>query len=284
MADAEITSTSNPRIKRLIALRDRKQRDQESVFVVEGARDLARATAAGHLPDEVYYDPTRFGEPPHRAAIEATVAAAAMDRASYRGQSQGVMAVFPQFDVGLDHLELGPDPLVLVVEAIEKPGNLGALLRTADAVGAAAMIAADPGTDPFSPNVVRASTGALFSVPLAVTELGPALEWLRRRKVPVVAADPGASRDLWSVDLTGSRALLVGSEHEGLSQTARVAAESRVSIPMLGATDSLNVSVSMAVLAYEALRQRGHAGQRPPSTSLRSAGSPATQGDNTPKP
>jgi len=251
--------------------------------MVEGARDLARATAAGHLPDEVYYDPARFREPPHRAPIEATVAVAAMDRASYRGHSQGVIAVFPQFEVGLDHLELTPDPLVLVVEAIEKPGNLGALLRTADAVGAAALIAADPGTDPFSPNVVRASTGALFSVPLAVTELGPALEWLRRRKVPVVAADPEASQDLWSVDLTGSRALLVGSEHEGLSQTARVAADSRVSIPMLGATDSLNVSVSMAVLAYEALRQRGRTGRTPPSTSLHSAGPPATQGVNTPR-
>lgn len=256
MADAEITSTSNPRIKRLIALRDRKQRDRESVFVVEGARDLARATAAGHRPDEVYYDPGRFGAPPHRAAVEATVAAGAMDRASYRGRSQGVIAVFPQFDVGLAHLELGPDPLVLVVEAIEKPGNLGALLRTADAVGAGALIAADPGSDAFSPNVVRASTGALFSVPMAVTDLGSALEWLRRRNVSVVAADPGTSQVLWGVDLTGSRALLVGSEHKGLSQAARVAADSHVSIPMLGATDSLNVSVSMAVLAYEALRQR----------------------------
>jgi TrmH family RNA methyltransferase len=171
-----------------------------------------------------------------------------------------VIAVFPQFDVGLAHLDLGPDPLVLVAEAIEKPGNLGALLRTADAVGAAALIAADPGTDPFSPNVVRASTGALFSVPLAVTDLGSALEWLRSRRVPVVAADPGSNQDLWAIDLTGSRALLVGSEHEGLSQTARFAADTSVSIPMLGAIDSLNVSVSMAVLAYEALRQRGRAG------------------------
>lgn len=259
MTDAEITSTSNPRIKRLMALRNRKQRDRESVFVVEGARDLARATAAGLRPDEVYYDPGRFPQPPQQAPIAVTVVTAAMDRASYRGHSQGVIALFPQFDVGLGRLELGPDPLVLVAEAIEKPGNLGALLRTADAVGAAALIAADPGTDPFSPNVVRASTGALFSVPLAVADLDSALEWLRGRQLPVVAADPGSSRDLWSVDLTGSRAILVGSEHEGLSHMARVAADTSVSIPMLGATDSLNVSVSMAVLAYEALRQRRRA-------------------------
>lgn len=256
MAVAEITSPSNPRIKRLISLRDRRHRDQESVFVVEGVRDLDRAAAAGHRPREIYYDTTRFGEPPHRAGIEAAVAAEALDRASYRGHSQGVIAVFPQFDVDLDHLELGPEPLVLVAEAIEKPGNLGALLRTADAIGADALIAADPGTDPFSPNVVRSSTGALFSVPLAVTEIVSAVEWLRSHRVAIVAAHPDASQDLWSADLSGSRALLVGSEHMGLSEVARVAADSAVSIPMLGTSDSLNVAVSMAVLAYEALRQR----------------------------
>jgi len=259
MAAPEITSPSNPRIKRLMALRDRRNRDQESVFVVEGARDLDRAMAAGLRPDEVYYDPARFRRPPHRAGIEATVAAEAMDRASYRGSSQGVIAVFPQFEIDLDHLELGPDPLVLIAEAIEKPGNLGALLRTADAVGAEALIAADPETDPFSPNVVRASTGALFSVPMAVTGLGPAVEWLRRHQVPIVAADPDAHQDLWSADLTGPCAVLVGSEHSGISSAARSASVGTVAIPMLGAGDSLNVSVSMAVIAYESLRQRRRA-------------------------
>ena len=256
MVATEITSPSNPRIKRLIALRDRRKRDQESVFVVEGARDLDRAMTAGLRPAEVYYDPARFSRPPHRAGIEATVASDAMDRASYRGSSQGVIAVFPQFDVDLDHLALGPEPLVLMAEAIEKPGNLGALLRTADAVGAAALIAADPATDPFSPNVIRASTGALFSVPMAVTDLGSSVEWLRREQVPIVAADPDAGQDLWSVDLTGPCALLVGSEHRGISEAARSASVSIVSIPMVGAGDSLNVSVSMAVIAYESLRQR----------------------------
>lgn len=256
MAAIEIISPSNPRIKRLIGLRDRKHRDQESVFLVEGARDLDRATAAGHRPLEVYYDPTCFVEPPHPAGLEVAVAAAALDRASYRGRSQGVMAVFPQFDVTLDHLNPGTEPLILLVEAIEKPGNLGALLRTADAVGADALIAADPGTDPFSPNVIRASTGALFSVPMAVDHLDAAVDWLGRRGVQVVAADPNASESLWSADLTGPCALLVGSEHRGLSPAARSAADMIVSIPMRGITDSLNVSVSMAILAYEALRQR----------------------------
>ena len=256
MTDVEITSASNPRIRRLVGLRDRRNRDRESVFLVEGARELKKATAAGHRPLEVYFDPDLYPHPPHRARLEVTVAPSALDRASYRGRSQGMIAVFAHFDVALDRLQPGPEPLILLAEAVEKPGNLGALLRIADAVGADALIAADPSIDPFSPNVVRSSTGALFSVPLAVTDLAPAVEWLRRRDVRIVAADPDSGLDLWSTDLTGPRALLVGSEHKGLSAAARGAADSSVAIPMFGTSDSLNVSVAMAVLAYEARRQR----------------------------
>ncbi|HEX6145781.1 MAG TPA: TrmH family RNA methyltransferase [Acidimicrobiia bacterium] len=256
MTAVEISSASNPRIKRLIGLRDRRHRDRESVFLVEGAKELARATAAGHRPLEVYFDPGRYDRSPHPAALEVTVAASALDRASYRGRSQGVIAVFAQFDVTLDHLEPGPEPLVLLAEAVEKPGNLGALLRIADAVGADALISADPSIDPFSPNVVRASTGALFTVPLAVSDLAPAVDWLRRHEVRIVAADPDSSLDVWSADLTGPLALMVGSEHHGLSASARAAAGISVAIPMFGGSDSLNVSVAMALVAYEALRQR----------------------------
>ncbi|HEX2404548.1 MAG TPA: TrmH family RNA methyltransferase [Acidimicrobiia bacterium] len=252
----DITSAANPRIKRLVALRDRKVRERESVFVVEGSRDLARAVAHGHRPLEIYYDPARFPDPPQRAGAEVSVATAALDRASYRGRSQGAIGVFSQFDVTLDHLAPGPEPLFLMAEAIEKPGNLGALLRTADAVGADAVIAADPDTDPFSPNVVRASTGAIFSVPLGVADLDAAVNWVRHHKARIVAADPGTSGLLWDADLTGPLALLVGAEDTGLTESARTAADSIVSLPMRGSTDSLNVSVSMAVLAYEALRQR----------------------------
>ena len=256
MAVADITSPANPRIKRLIGLRDRKERDRQSVFLVEGFRDLERAVAQGHRPLEIYYDPAHFPGPPHPADNEVSVATAALDRASYRGRSQGVIGVFSQFDVTLDRLKTGPDPLFLIAEAIEKPGNLGALLRTADAVGAHALIAADPDTDPFSPNVVRASTGAIFTVPLAVAGLDAAVTWVRSHQARIVAADPGAPDLLWATDLTGPIALLVGAEHEGLTDSARSSADTLFSIPMHGSADSLNVSVSMAVLAYEALRQR----------------------------
>jgi RNA methyltransferase, TrmH family len=252
----DITSAANPRIRRLVALRDRKERDRESVFLVEGSRDLDRAVAGGHRPREIYYDPDRFSGPPHPAGTEVTVAAAALDRASYRGRSQGVIGVFGQFDVTLDHLAPGPDPFFLIAEAIEKPGNLGALLRTADAVGADALIAADPDTDPFSPNVVRASTGAIFSVPLALAGLDETVAWVRGQGARIVAADPGAPDSIWDTDLTGPIALLVGAEHTGLTRSALTTADTTVSLPMHGSMDSLNVSVSMAVLAYEALRQR----------------------------
>jgi TrmH family RNA methyltransferase len=252
----DITSVANPRIKRLIALRDRKERERESVFIVEGSRDLARAVAHGHQPLEVYYDPAHFPGPPQRAGTEMSVATAPLDRASYRGRSQGVIGVFSQFDVTLDHLAPGPDPLFLMAEAIEKPGNLGALLRTADAVGADALIVADPDTDPFSPNVVRASTGAIFSVPMGITDLDAAVSWVRDLKAQIVAADPGTTNLLWDADISGPLALLVGAEDTGLTASARAAADTIISLPMRGSTDSLNVSVSMAVLAYEALRQR----------------------------
>lgn len=257
MAPADISSTSNPRIKRLAGFRNRKERDRESVFLVEGVRDIDRAVAAGLQAHEVYYDPARFAAGPCPAEEETSVDAAALDRASYRGRSQGVIAVFGQFATSLESLTLLPEPLILVIEAVEKPGNLGAVLRTADAVGATAVIAADPGTDPFNPNVIRASTGALFTVPTAVTDLESAVSWLREREVSIVAADPMGATHLWAADLTGSRAILVGSEHDGLSERARAAADVTISIPMTGAVDSLNTSVSAAVLAYEALRQRG---------------------------
>jgi TrmH family RNA methyltransferase len=256
MPEIDITSTANPKLRSLAALRDRKTRDRQARFVVEGAGDIERAIDAGLNPIEVYYDPDWFETAPFVAGIVGRVESAALDRVSYRGKSRGVIAVFSQFPVGLDDLELGANPLILMLEAVEKPGNLGAILRTADAVGADAVIAADPGTDPFNPNVIRAATGTLFTTPLAVSDLGAAIDWLHGRGVIVVAADPSREANLWSSELTGPCALLVGAESRGLSDEARNAADVIVSIPMKGVGDSLNTSVAAAVLAYEALRQR----------------------------
>lgn len=252
----DVTSASNPKIKRLVALRDRQERDREGVFVVEGLREIERAISAGIPALEIYYDPDRFPSPPHHAPIEVSVAPEALDRASYRARSQGLLAVFARFDATLNNLATKPNPLYLLAESIEKPGNLGALLRTADAVGASGLIITDTSTDPFNPNVIRSSTGTLFSVPLAIANLEDTVTWLHSRDIEILAADPIGGEPLWDADLTRPCALLVGSEAGGLSEEARSMADSLVTIPMQGTADSLNVAVSMAILAYEALRQR----------------------------
>lgn len=255
-----ITSPSNPRIRRLVELRDRGPRDRDAVFLVEGEGLIGRAVAAGLSPFELYFDPDRHGEPPFQAESVFPVGDRALDRASYRGRSAGVIALFRQFPVSLDTLHPGPDPLLMVAEAMEKPGNLGALLRTADAAGVDGLIAADPSTDPFNPNVVRASMGALFTVPIAVASLSETVTWLAGKGVRLVTADPAAPDQMWDVDLTGATALLVGAEHVGLSEAARAAADITVSIPMSGSVDSLNTSVAASLLVYESLRQRAGTG------------------------
>jgi len=256
MTETVITSAANPRIRALVGLRDRGARDSQGLFVVEGPRLLDRAVEAGHRPVEVFYDPNRFDPGALIGPALYTCSAEVLSRASYRASDEGVMAVLRQFDLGLSGLALPGVPLILVAEGIEKPGNLGAILRTADAVGADAVIAVDPEIDPFNPNVVRSSTGALFTVPIAVAGLENAVDWLRESGIQLIGADPSADHDLWSIDFTLPCALMVGAEHGGLTNRARQAADGLVSIPMRGATDSLNASVTIAVLAFEALRQR----------------------------
>ncbi len=259
MGDIELTSTSNPKIKRLIGLRERAKRDREGVFLVEGPRHLKRALGAGHRPLELYFQPGEF-DPATVPGVEAhSCSEAALSKASYRAAHEGVIAVFEQFDHGLGRIEPGEVPLLLVAEGLEKPGNLGAILRTADAVGADGVIAVGGPIDIFNPNVIRASTGAVFSVPVAVSDLAPALDWLAEQGIPVTAASPDSKVSLWSVDLTGPTALLVGSESAGLSQAAREAAAQMVMLPMHGTADSLNASVTLSILAYEAIRQRSRA-------------------------
>lgn len=254
----DVTSASNERIKRLIRLRERKHREEEGVFLVEGARLVERALETGLEPLEIYADGS---VPVPNTDRLVTVEPTALDRASYRRRSEGVIAVFDQFPLPLDRLRPGVDPLVLVAEAIEKPGNLGAMLRTADATGASALIAIGRGVDPFNPNVIRASTGALFTVPLAICLLPELVSWLSAIAVPLVVATPDAASPYWDHDLAGGTALMVGAEKEGLSSEALQAAAHAVSIPMSGSSDSLNASVSLALLAYEAVRQRSTPGR-----------------------
>lgn len=250
----DIVSPSNDRIKWLIRLRDRRHRDSEGVFVVEGERLYRRALEAGLDPLITFVAADIVLE---TTGPTLTVSPEVLDKASYRQRSQGVVAVFHQIETGLADLEVGEDPLILVAENIEKPGNLGAMLRTAGAAGVDALIAVGEGVDAHNPNVVRASTGALFTLPLAVTGWDELAPWLDRNGIRLVSASPDATETIWETSLTGSLALAVGAEAEGLSERARATADVHVLIPQtMGGVDSLNVSVAAAILLFEARRQR----------------------------
>ncbi len=205
-------------------------------------------------PGEVYVTPHLAPRYPGAVVVDERALAAA----SYRSESEGILAVFEQRPAPLPSLISTADPIVLVVESVEKPGNLGAMLRTADAAGADAVIVCDPTIDVFNPNVLRSSTGACFTVPLAVTTVGDALDWLAANEIPAAAATPDARMSLWKAPLDPPIAIVVGSEAGGLSNRALHGSSFGVAIPMAGTVDSLNVSVATAVLLYEAARRRSH--------------------------
>lgn len=248
----DITSFSNPQVKRLIRLRQRRHRDSESVFLVEGRRLYDRALAAGLTPEATYTD----GSVGELAGPLTTVAPDVLDRVSYRTHSEGVIAIFPQFDTSLDDVHLSACPLILVADGVEKPGNLGAMIRTAVATEVD-LLASATTVDTHNPNLLRASTGALFDVPVVIADLAHLSNWMAERDVPLLAATPDADVSLWDVDLTGPSAILVGAEDTGISPEARRLATTSFRIPHdSGAVDSLNTSVATAVALFEARRQR----------------------------
>jgi TrmH family RNA methyltransferase len=250
----DISSPANDRIKRLVRLRERRHRDTEKVFVVEGPREISRAIESGRRPREIY------GTAASIRLIEADLrfscATDPLEKASYRSDPDALIAVFDQSEQTLESLGVGGDALILMVEGLEKPGNLGAILRIADSFGADAVLAVDSRVDPFNPNVVRASTGAIFTVSLVIATIDDSVRWLRDHEIKLVATSPSSGSHPWAVDLTGPTALLVGSEDQGLSTAALAAANQTIRIPMTGTVDSLNTSVSMAIIAYETIRQR----------------------------
>ncbi len=263
-AELEITSPANPRIKQLVALRRRRERDQAGVTLVEGQAEIELALAAGVAPRELYWCPELSGPTAPslaeaaagRGAVVIRVSRAVFEKISYREGPDGWLAVVPAFGSRLADIALGQQPLVLICAGLEKPGNLGAILRTADAAGVSAVVAADPVTDWGNPNVVRASKGTIFSVPVASATGTEVLDWLEEGGLRLVAASPDATVTLSAADLTGPVAIAVGAEQAGLPADWLARADVAVRIPMFGLADSLNVSTSAAILLYEAVRQR----------------------------
>jgi RNA methyltransferase, TrmH family len=268
-AKLEITSAANPRIKQLAALRRRRSREQSGVTLVEGRAEIELALAAGVRPQTLYYSrqlatAESLKLTDHAAALGTEVihlSRPVFEKVSYREGPDGWLAVVPAVGTELASLQLPPRPLVLICAGLEKPGNLGAILRTADAAGVAAVIAADPVTDWGNPNVVRASKGTVFSVPVASATTAEVLDWTAKHGLQIVAATPEATTLVTDADLTGPTAIAVGAEQAGLSPDWLGSASVRVRIPMFGKADSLNVSISAAIIAYEAVRQRLQAGE-----------------------
>jgi TrmH family RNA methyltransferase len=266
MAELHVTSASNPRLRAVLALRRRRVREEQGRTVVDGYEELGLALDAGVVPDTVLHCPELMLEPERQGvlldrsrALGATtirLSRTAFQKVAYREGPDGFLAVVPVAGVPLDELSLPPDPLVLVCEGLEKPGNLGAVLRTADAVGVAAVVAADPVTDWGNPNVVRASKGTVFSVPVASAATEQVLGWLRGNGIRLVATTPDTETLHTAVDYRGRVAIAVGTEKDGLTARALEAADERVRIPMVGRVNSLNAATAAAVVLYEAVRQR----------------------------
>ena len=254
----DITSLQNPRVKQIVKLRDdKKQRQRDGLMLVEGYNEISLALEAGHVPRTLLIAPELTRRQIEEIKAERiTVSPAVFEKMSYRDNPDGWLAIFPIPRVSLDDLVLGQPPLLIVAESIEKPGNLGAILRTADAAGVDAVLVCDPRVDAYSPNVVRASRGTLFTVPVVETKSTQALVYLQRHGIQILAATPSAEAEYTYQNLRLPLAVAVGTEDEGLSDLWMSHADQRVKIPMLGKVNSLNVSIATALLVYEARRQR----------------------------
>lgn len=251
-----ITSTSNPLVKDLVRLRSSRHRREQSRFLIEGRRELTRALEAGVAVESTIVCAELASGPIPGGVRVIEMAEAPFRKISGRQSPDGILAVAPLLPTGLDRVRFTDPALVLWLEGIEKPGNLGAMLRTADGAGVDAVVVSDPATDIHNPHVVRSSQGALFTVPVAVTTTEDALGRFAAEGIRVIALTPDAPATMWEADLSGSVALAIGSEDRGLSETVLAAADTRCLIPMRGTVDSLNASVSAAVVLYEALRRR----------------------------
>ena len=250
-----ITSTANPRVKELQRLRRRRDRDATQTFLVEGARELDRAIAAGVEVVQV----VRCGDVAVPDGVPVLDVAGNVWRAlALREDTERVLGVARMFGTGLGRLDLPPDPLVLVAAGIEKPGNLGAMLRTAAAAGAAAVVVADPVVDLFNPNVVRASVGALFALPVVAGPSREVIAFLRASGVRILATTPEGAVPHHDAPLAAPSAVVIGPEDTGLPPEWLDAADARIVVPMPGGAgvDSLNAASTAAVVLFEAVRQR----------------------------
>jgi len=262
----KIQSTQNSRIKNVQKLFAKsKERKEQNLFVVEGARELSLALADSYQLDSVFICQELFSNSSYKQEIFAEinsgnlfeVTLSVFQKIAYRENSDGILALVKPKQHDLNDLCLPDNPFIIVIESVEKPGNLGAILRTADAAQVDAVIVCDPLTDVYNPNVIRSSIGCVFTVPLAISTQSDTFSFLKEKRIRIFAAELQASQSYQDADFTQACALIMGTEADGLSKFWIERADAGIKIPMRGKIDSLNVSVSTAILTFEGMRQRG---------------------------
>ena len=265
MSENIITSTQNPKVRLLLALQQKSsERRARELFVVEGVREVSHCLAAGFAVETLFYCPDLMADDNEAYGLldgipvfrRFKVTPEVYSKMAYRGGTEGVMAEVRPKRLSLGDLSLGVSPLVVVLESVEKPGNLGAVLRSADAAKADAVIVCDPLTDIYNPNLIRSSLGAVFTVPCVACTSEECIQFLKEKNVRILTAQLQDSHLYYDTDMTTATALVMGKESTGLSEHWRRVADAHIRIPMMGRLDSLNVSVSTAILLFEAVRQR----------------------------
>ena len=265
MEENVITSVQNARVKHVVALQQKSSlRREEGLFVVEGQREIEHCIACGYEVVEVFLRKEERGKWKENTPATMLVTPQVYEKMAYRGSTEGIIAVAKCKAHNLSNLSIQSNrsnqnnlsPLIIVLECVEKPGNLGAILRTAEAAGVDAVIVCDPLTDLYNPNLIRASIGGVFSVPTAVCTSEECIAFLKANGIKILTAQLQDSYEYYDYDMTHATAIVMGTESTGLTNQWREAADAHIRIPMLGRLDSLNVSVSAAILMYEAVRQR----------------------------
>ena len=262
MEESIITSTQNAKVKHVVALQQKSAlRRKEGLFVVEGRRELMHCLEAGYEIAECFVldklaDLADLAPLGSLESLVSLVSPQVYEKMAYRGSTEGVIAVVRERQRSLDDLQLSASPLIIVLERVEKPGNLGAVLRSADAAKADAVIICDPLTDLYNPNLIRSSIGAIFSVPCVACSSEDCIAFLKARGIQIFTAQLQDSSLYYDTDMLRGTAIVMGTESTGLTEVWRQAADAHIRIPMLGQLDSLNVSVSAAILLFEAVRQR----------------------------
>jgi RNA methyltransferase, TrmH family len=260
----QINSTQNPKIKNLLSLEKPRERRKQGVFVIEGKKEVGLARDGGYVLDTLFFceaiisadEATQYTQP---QTLLIPVSEEVFEKIAVRESTGGLVAIAKQKPHGLDRLQLSARPLLLIVEAVEKPGNLGAILRTADAAGVDAVIICDPQTDFYNPNVVRSSVGCVFTKQIAAATSEETIAWLRKNNVAIFCTYLQASRPYHEIDFAQPSAIVMGTEATGLSDVWVKNSNANIIIPMQGKIDSMNVSTAAAVVVFEAKRQRGFA-------------------------